>query len=320
MAEHFIHIRHVLLYEFESGHLATEAHRNLSQVFGAEALSGRSVRVWYQRFKSGNKKLEDEPRSSRPTAKSFDELKNLVEQHPYERVRYFAASLGHSLSTVSNGLRSLGIVKKLRQWLPHALSHDNCQRRLDICTQLLSRNRRFDWLDTIVTEDKKWVLYVNHTHKRAWCAGDEIPDPFVKGEIHEKKIILSVWYMESTVSNCCRTTRQLLSRSTALNCKDWPTKSARSTRSSKTFACCTIMRALTSRKRLPRKFWSSDGKFYRTHRTARTWARPTTISSDRFCITWKRSATMIVTTSKMTFGLSSPPSRRSSMPKESVIL
>ncbi|ETN77199.1 hypothetical protein NECAME_11230 [Necator americanus] len=88
MAEHFIHIRHVLLYEFASGHLAAEAHRNLSQLFGTEALSGRSVRAWYQRFKSGNKKLEDEPRSSRPTAISFDELKNLVEQHPYERVRF----------------------------------------------------------------------------------------------------------------------------------------------------------------------------------------------------------------------------------------
>ncbi|KAK6736628.1 hypothetical protein RB195_019369 [Necator americanus] len=49
-------------------------------------------------------------------------------------------------------------------------------------------------LDTIVTGDEKRVLYVNHTHKRAWCAGDEMPDPFVKGEIHEKKVMLSVWW------------------------------------------------------------------------------------------------------------------------------
>ncbi|ETN81936.1 hypothetical protein NECAME_00287 [Necator americanus] len=42
-----------------------------------------------QRFKAENKKLEDEP---------------------YEGVRYFAASLGCSLSTVSNGLRSLGMM------------------------------------------------------------------------------------------------------------------------------------------------------------------------------------------------------------------
>ncbi|KAK6737090.1 hypothetical protein RB195_019653 [Necator americanus] len=87
------------------------------------------------------------------------------------------------------------MVKKLGQWLPHALSDGNRQSRLDICTQLLSRSRIFDWLDTIVTGDEKWVLYVSHTHKRAWCAGDEMPDPFVKGEIHEKKDMLSVWWV-----------------------------------------------------------------------------------------------------------------------------
>ncbi|ETN79682.1 hypothetical protein NECAME_09666 [Necator americanus] len=99
MAEHSNHFRHVLLYEFESGHPAAEAHRNLGQAFGTEALSERSVRAWFQRFKAGNKKLEDEPRSGRPTAMSFDELKDLSEQHPYESVQYFAASLGCSLST-----------------------------------------------------------------------------------------------------------------------------------------------------------------------------------------------------------------------------
>ncbi|KAK6753837.1 hypothetical protein RB195_013057 [Necator americanus] len=86
------------------------------------------------------------------------------------------------------------MVKKLGQLLPHTLSDGNRQRRLDICTQLLSRSRRFNWLDTIVTGDEKWVLYVNHTHKRAWCAGDEMSDLFVKGKIHEKKVMLSVWW------------------------------------------------------------------------------------------------------------------------------
>ncbi|ETN78131.1 hypothetical protein NECAME_10554 [Necator americanus] len=101
MAEHPTHIRHLLLCEFESGHPAAEAHRNLSQVFGTEAPSERSVSAWFQRFKAGNKKVKDEPRSYRPTAISFNELKNLAEHHPYEGVRYFAASLGCSLSTVT---------------------------------------------------------------------------------------------------------------------------------------------------------------------------------------------------------------------------
>ncbi|KAK6758425.1 hypothetical protein RB195_015942 [Necator americanus] len=103
-------------------------------------------------------------------------------------------SFGCSLSSVSNGLRSLRMVKKLGQCLPHALSDGNRQRRLDICTQLLSRSHIFDWLDTVVTGDEKLVLYVNHTQKHAWCAGDEMPDPFMIGEIHDKKVMLSVWW------------------------------------------------------------------------------------------------------------------------------
>ncbi|ETN71379.1 hypothetical protein NECAME_04675 [Necator americanus] len=83
-SEHFTHIRHVLLYEFESGHPVAEARRNLSQIFGTEAPSEQSARAWFQRFKAGDKKLEDEFRSCRPTAVLFDELKNLAEQHPYE--------------------------------------------------------------------------------------------------------------------------------------------------------------------------------------------------------------------------------------------
>ncbi|ETN86203.1 hypothetical protein NECAME_01331 [Necator americanus] len=90
------------------------------KVLRTEVPSERSVPAWLQRFKARNKKLEDEPRSGQPTAISFNELKNLAEQHPYEGVRYFAASLSCSLSTVSDGLRSLVMVKKLGQWLPHA--------------------------------------------------------------------------------------------------------------------------------------------------------------------------------------------------------
>ncbi|KAK6765515.1 hypothetical protein RB195_025428 [Necator americanus] len=53
----------------------------------------------------------------------FDELKNLAEQHPYEGVRCFAAILGCSLSTVSDGLRSLGMVKKLGRRNPLEEGH-----------------------------------------------------------------------------------------------------------------------------------------------------------------------------------------------------
>ncbi|VDP39747.1 unnamed protein product [Heligmosomoides polygyrus] len=75
MAELSTHIRHVLLYEFESGHSAAEAYRNLCRVFGSESPSVRSVYSWFERFRSGNRSPEDEPRSGRPTTISLDELR-----------------------------------------------------------------------------------------------------------------------------------------------------------------------------------------------------------------------------------------------------
>ncbi|KAK6735330.1 hypothetical protein RB195_018496 [Necator americanus] len=119
------------------------------------------------------KKLGDELRSGRPTAISFDELKNLAEQHPYEGVRYFAASLGCSLSNVSNELRFLGMVKKLGQWLPHALSDGD---RQDSWTSVLS-------CPPEAADSTGWTPL-----------SLEMKNPFVKGEIHEKKVMLSVWW------------------------------------------------------------------------------------------------------------------------------
>ncbi|KAK6761027.1 hypothetical protein RB195_022190 [Necator americanus] len=107
-----------------------------------------------------------------------------------------------------------------------------------------------------------------------------MPDPFVKdeSEIHENKVMLSVWWGVHEIYRF-----ELLPDNTTVIAEVY---------------CAQLQRLA----------WRSDGKFYRTHRTPRTWLRATTTSSDRFSITWKRSATMTVT-SKMTLGLSSPPSR-----------
>ncbi|KAK6763744.1 hypothetical protein RB195_024177 [Necator americanus] len=100
---------------------------------------------------------------------SFDELKDLSEQHSYESVRYFAVSLGCSLSTVSNGLRSLGMVKKFEAsdstgWTPLSLEMKNGSST-----------------STTPTNVSGALAMKCRIH-------------FVKGEIHEKKVMLSVWW------------------------------------------------------------------------------------------------------------------------------
>ncbi|KAK6762089.1 hypothetical protein RB195_022982 [Necator americanus] len=136
-------------------------------------------------------------------------------------------------------------------------------------------------LDTIVTGDEKWVPYVNHTHKRAWCAGDEMPDPFVKGEIHEKKVYC---VQPQRLGDKIRKEHPKLDNVRLLHDNARPH-----------IAKKTSQKILVHGwEVLPHPPYSPD-------------LAPSDYHLLRFNITWKRNATMMVTTSKMTFGLSSPP-------------
>ena len=52
--------------------------------------------------------------------------------------------------------------------VPHALTPQQKQQRVDICSSLLTRHRREPFLDRLVTGDEMWVLYHNNTRKRQW--------------------------------------------------------------------------------------------------------------------------------------------------------
>ena len=67
MSVDIVHLRHCILYEFQEVRKAAEAWRNLSKVFGGNALFERTCRRWFDKFKNGDFSLEDEQRSGRPT-------------------------------------------------------------------------------------------------------------------------------------------------------------------------------------------------------------------------------------------------------------
>jgi [histone H3]-lysine36 N-dimethyltransferase SETMAR len=194
MAEKHIHIRHCLLFEFDLGHSAAEAHRHLCQTEGHDAPSLRTCQYWYQRFRSGDKSLQDQPRSGRPSEVDLEMLRQLVEADPRETTRSLAAALHCSHTTVANSLHSIGKVLKLGCWVPHELTQRDRDARCEACTQLLSRRRRFEWLDNVLTGDEKWCLYVTHTRKRQWLGIEEEPQPEPKPDLHPRKVMLSVWW------------------------------------------------------------------------------------------------------------------------------
>lgn len=188
------YFRYALLYEFQLGHTAIEAHRNLSVVFGEECLSIKQCYNRFKRFQQGDFSIEDEQRSGRPSEIDLDQVQALVKSDRRQSTREMASKLGCHHSTIAYHLAKLGLVQKFGAWVPHRLTDDQKEQRVSICNSLLSRHRRFDWLNNVVTGDEKWVLYANHTRKRQWLPREEKPEPEPKGELHPKKVMLSVFW------------------------------------------------------------------------------------------------------------------------------
>ena len=60
------HLREVLIFFFHSKKTAAEADREVQKVYGDAALSDRTCRDWFHRFKHGDFNDDDRPREGRP--------------------------------------------------------------------------------------------------------------------------------------------------------------------------------------------------------------------------------------------------------------
>ena len=191
--------RILFLYEFKLGHKAAEATRNINSAFGADTVSERTTRRWFEKFRSGDVNLQSEPRGHPGPSIDNDELRLLVESDTRQSVRDIAEKLGVHYSTVSRHLQQLGKVKKLDKWVPHALTEQNMALRMEICSSLLSRNRSDPFLHRIVTCDEKWILYDNRRRSAQWLDADEPPKHMPKPSLHPKKVMVTVWWSTAGV-------------------------------------------------------------------------------------------------------------------------
>ena len=70
----------LLIYFFNLKKSAAEAHRLLLKTYSEAALSERSCREWFQKFKNGEFDIEDKERSGRPKVYEAAELEALLDQ------------------------------------------------------------------------------------------------------------------------------------------------------------------------------------------------------------------------------------------------
>jgi histone-lysine N-methyltransferase SETMAR len=154
-----------------------------------------TIHRWTTKFDSGDYSVEDQPKSGRPSELDLSALKDLVESDPELTIREMAAELHHSTSVVWEGLHKINKKRKLGRWVPHELTDWDKERRVDMSLSLLTlQGNDYSWLDHLVTGDEKWVLYDNHVRHAQWVDADEQPSDTPKPELHQKKVMLSIWW------------------------------------------------------------------------------------------------------------------------------
>lgn len=194
MADESLHMRHVLLYYFRKGKNARQACEKLRKVYGDHALQERQCQRWFTKFRAGNFDVNDAPRSGRPVEVDNDQIKALIEANPRSTTRDIAEALNVHHSTVHDHLRRLGFTSKLDIWVPHELKEVQLINRMNMCDTNLKRNEAEPFLKRIITGDEKWIVYKNVKRKRSWCDLNEPPKTIAKADIHQKKVMLSIWW------------------------------------------------------------------------------------------------------------------------------
>lgn len=187
-------LRGILLHYFIQKKSAAEAHRILVETYRDHALSERTCRDWFNRFKNGDFNVQDRERSGASKKFQDEELETLLDEDPCQTQSDVAKSLGVDRTTVSKRMSALGMIQKEGSWVPYELKPRDVERRIVTCELLLQRQKRKGFLHRIVTGDEKWIYYSNPKRKKSWVKPGEAVASTPKRNIHGSKLMLCIWW------------------------------------------------------------------------------------------------------------------------------
>jgi hypothetical protein len=142
----------------------------------------RTAQRWFKRFASGNLILEDEQRPGRPLIWDSEATKEAAEQQPSTSTSRLSDTLGPSKSTIHCHLTALGKIYKSYRVVPHELTVEQAQRRVEFCRKLLQLPKDHRFIKRIVTCDEKWIYLSNLNLQKQWLDKGQLPVLVAKRE------------------------------------------------------------------------------------------------------------------------------------------
>ena len=156
--------RSYIKIECQRNKTAKEIFSALQEACGTYALLYSQVTRWVNEFKNGRECVQDAHRSGRTVtvtdSYNTEQLKRLLKSDRRITCEEMAQELEISVGSVHTFLRNhLKMRKVSARWVPHRLTSDQAERRLEVATHLLSRfdSEGQDFLSRIVAIDETWM-------------------------------------------------------------------------------------------------------------------------------------------------------------------
>lgn len=201
---HQIEQRAVIRYLMRKNQSGPEIFKELTNVYGDDALPFSTVKRWMAHFRAGRESFEDAKSPGAPTTVTTEEnvekIKNLVMADRRLKVREIAAEVGISLDRVHLILHEkLGLSKVCARWVPRLLTDAQKQDRAEMSLALFHRFTAdpADFKRRIVTGDETWVYHYDPETKQQSMQWTEVGTrPPVKAKVVKSagKVMLTLFW------------------------------------------------------------------------------------------------------------------------------
>jgi hypothetical protein len=147
--------------------------------YGQDAYAKPSIKYSIHQIKLGRIDLTSQHSGGQPMLDDLDaEILSALRTFPFSSVRTIDDSRGMPASIVySHLVERIGFKNYLLRWVPHMLTMELRQKRVQLSTELLEvleNQQRISFRD-IVTGDESWFLQ-HYDHCQIWCvSADEMP-------------------------------------------------------------------------------------------------------------------------------------------------
>ncbi|CAF4875489.1 unnamed protein product, partial [Rotaria sp. Silwood1] len=134
----------MILYDWKIGLTYKDSHARLVKAWGEQAPSDHTVFNWFREFQRNKFSVHDAPRSGRPstsvTQQTIDAVRTIIEGDPHSTYQRIETILGISSIAINSIIHDyLNLRKVCAPWVPHTLTDDQKQLRVQFCGHSLKR-------------------------------------------------------------------------------------------------------------------------------------------------------------------------------------